>query len=591
MPLVVNSNPASFEVQRALDASGAALQESMRRLSTGLRVNSGRDDAAGLAIAERMSAQARGDAVAARNTNDCVSALQTGEQALASMVDRLQQVRELALQSLNAVATDTDRAALDQDAQDSLREADRVASATSFNGHHLLDGTFGVSAFQIGADSKDLLSIDLSTSVRTARLGAIATATSADLRTLNGAGSGGGFMFAGTYTTVPIGNFDFSQPDVPLRVGSAETAGAVAVNYAGAGNAAVISVDGHSVTLGASYGNTAGVASAIQSQLGAAYVVSPDAGRVKIARSANGPTPSAAVAVSAVSGANAGAFGASVPDPGTPASRNTHAGFSVDGHRVSLTADVGDAGGLIATIQQQLDAARPGAYRVTGGAAGISLSRVPAGALPAVSDFTDNGGAVFARGAAGHLTLAAGDLSVQVGSGPAEDITGTFDSADSLARAIESRVPGVSSVHIDQRSGQLKINAMQTITIVGSQAGSGGALAFGQLSNPPSGSLDVAAVGTADGASDTVLRIDAALDTLLDRRASFGALLSRCQGLSSSLMLQGETVQGARSRIVDADFASESADLSRAQVLHQAATALLAQANAQPNLVLTLLRT
>ena len=274
MSLVVNTNLASFAIQRSLDANASTLRTAVQRLSSGLRVNSARDDAAGLAISERMSAQARGDAQAGRNTNDCISLLQTGDQALASMVDRLQHVRELALQSLNGVATAADRLALDQDAQASLREADRVASATNFNGRRLLDGTFGTGDMQIGAGSRDTLSVDLSASVRTAKLGAIATATSADLRTLNGAGGGGGFMFAGTYTTVPISNFDFSRPDVALQVGSAQTAGGVATNYAGAGNAAVFSVDGHSVSLSTNYGSTAGVVGAIQGQLGAAYAVS-----------------------------------------------------------------------------------------------------------------------------------------------------------------------------------------------------------------------------------------------------------------------------------------------------------------------------
>ncbi len=590
MSLVVNSNLASFAIQRALDVNETSLRTAVQRLSSGLRVNSARDDAAGFAIAERMSAQVRGDAQAGRNTNDCISLLQTGDQALASMVDRLQHVRELALQSLNGVATGADRGALDQDAQASLREADRVANATNFNGRRLLDGTFGTGDIQVGAGSRDTLTVDLSTSVRTAKLGAIATATSADLRTLNGAGGGGGFMFAGTFTTVPIASFDFSRPDVALQVGSAQTSGGVATNYAGAGNAAVLSVDGHSVTLAANYGNTAGVVGAIQGQLGANYAVSQAGGDIRIARSASAPSPTAAVTVSAVSGANAAAFGASVSTAGTPASRNTHAGFTVDGHAVSLTTDVGDAGGLIAEIQSQLDAVRPGAYLVSGGASGISLQHVPAGDLPVLGNFTNNGAADFAQGPGAHLTLAAGDLSVQVGSAPAVSVTGSFSTAEALADAIAHKVAGVKSVHIDEQTGRLKINALQTITIGGVQADSGGALEFGQLSNPPSGSLDVAAVATRDGASDTVLRIDASIDTLMDRRSTFGSLLSRFEAVSSSLASQGGIVQAARSRIVDADVAGESAGLARAQVLQQAGVALLAQANARPESVLALLK-
>ena len=204
---------------------------------------------------------------------------------------------------------------------------------------------------------------------------------------------------------------------------------------------------------------------------------------------------------------------------------------------------MGDAGGLIAAIQPQLDAASPGGYKVSGSAAGISLQRSPAGDLPAIGGFTDNGGAAFAQGPGAHLTLAAGDLSVQVGSGHAMDITGNFTTAEALADAIAHKVAGVNSVHIDEQTGRLKINAMQTITIAGTQAGSGGALEFAQLSNPPSGSLDVAAWRPSDGASDTVLRIDASIDTLVDRRGTFGSLLSRFDAISSSLASQGGIVQ------------------------------------------------
>lgn len=591
MSLVVNSNLASLAIQRSLDVSGGSLRTSMQRLSSGLRVNSARDDAAGLAIAARMGAQVRGDAQASRNANDAISLLQTSDQALAGMVERLQRVRELAVQSLNGVATASDRSSLDRDAQASIREADRVASATSFNGRRLLDGSFGAGLFQIGAGRGDSLSVDLSTSVRTARLGAIATATSGDLRTLDDAGGGGGFAFAGTYTTVAISTFDFSRPDVPLRVGYAQTAAGVPADYSGAGNDAVLSVDGHAVTLASNYGSTAGVVGAIQSQLGGGYVVSQNGGQLKIAHAPSGSASSAAVSLSAVSGGNAAAFDGGTSTAGNPASSSTHAGFVVDGHAISLTDDVGDAGGLIGAIQQQLDAARPGAYLVSGSAAGISVLRQPAGGVqPAVGGFTGIGESVFAQRAGAHLTLAAGDLSVQVGEGAAVGVTGDFGTAQSLAAAIERKVPGVLSVHIDELTGRLKINARDTITLAGSAAVTGGALEFSPLSNPPSGSLDMAKVTTRDGASDTVLRIDAAIDTLADQRATVGSLLSRFESISASLASQQGIAQAARGRVVDADIASESANASRAQVLQQAGVALLAQANAQPSAVLSLLR-
>ncbi len=593
MPLVVNSNLASIATRRALDRNQATLQVALQRLSTGLRVNSARDDAAGLGIAARMTSEARGDAVALRNANDGISLLQTGDQALASMTDRLQHVREVAVQALNGTLADTDRGALDRDVQAALKEADRVASATSFNGKKLLDGSFGSGDFQIGAHSGDTLAVDLSTSVRTGQLGAIATATSADLRTSNGNG-GGGFVFAGTYTTVPITNFDFSRPDIPLRPGSTLVGAGVATNYAGAGNAAVISVDGRNVTLSSNYGSLGGVAGAIQSQLdGAApgsYTVSQSGGQLKIAKTASASNAPGAPVIAAVSGANASAFASNTPTNGNAAASNTHAGFTVDGHRVSLTSNVGDAGGLIGAIQQQLDAGAPGVYSVSGGASGISIQHVHSGGLPAIGGFTDTGAAVFARNAGAHLTLSAGDLSVQVGTGHAIDITGNFTSAESLAAAIQAKVPALSSVHVDEQTGQLKINATQTITLAGAQADPGGVLAFAQLSNPASGSLDDAGVSTQDDASDTVLRIDSAIDALTSQRSTFGSLLSRFDAVASSLQRQQAVVQGSRSRIVDADFATESSTLARAQVLQQAGVALLAQANAQPSQVLQLLK-
>ena len=594
MSLVVNSNIASIATRRALDRNQGTLQVAMQRLSSGLRVNSARDDAAGLAIAARMTSEARGDAVALRNTNDGISLLQTGDQALASMTDRLQHVREVAVQALNGTLGESDRSALDRDVQAALKEADRVAGATSFNGKKLLDGSFGSGDFQVGAHSGDTVAVDLSTSVRTSKLGAIATATSADLRTLNGGGAGGGFQFAGTYTTVPITNFDFSRPDVPLHPGSTLVDAGVATNYAGAGNSAVISVDGRNVTLASNYGSLGGVVGAIQSQLdGSApgsYVVSQSSGQVKIAKTSGASNAPGAPAIAAVSGSNAAAFASNAPTNGNAASSNTHAGFTVDGHRVSLTSDVGDANGLIGAIQQQLDTGAPGVYSVSGGASGISIQHAQAGALPSIGGFTDTGGAVFARGPGAHLTLAAGDLSVQVGSGHAIDITGNFTTAESLANAIQAKVPAVSSVHIDEQTGQLKINATQTITLAGNQAGGSGALDFAQLSNPPSGSLDDAAVTNQDNASDTVLRIDAAIDTLAGQRSTFGSLLARFDTISSSVQRQQAIVEGSRGRIVDADFAGESASLARSQVLQQAGVALLAQANAQPSQVLQLLR-
>jgi len=588
MSLFVDST-ASLAARVALDRSQRAHAVALQRLASGLRVNSARDDAAGLAIAERMTSHVRGMAQAARNANDVISLAQVGDQALGSMADRLQHMRELALQSLNAGLSDTDRAALQRDLQASRDELDRVASATAFNGHSLLDGRWGAATFQVGAGSADTIAQTFSASARTADIGALAVATSGDLRTLSGAG-GGGFAFAGTYTTVPLATLDFSRP-ARAQVNGYATVASPATNYAGAGQATTFTVDGRAVSLNANYGSLGGVAQAVQQQLDAAqpgaFVVNQSGGQLSIAHASS----TAAVAIANASGGNAAAWAAAVGVAGSPAQASTHAGFDVDGHTVSLGADYsGNAGGLVADIQAQLDHAVPGVYAVSGDQNGISIQRAHGGDMPVVDHFTGIGASEFARNASAHLTLAAGDLSVQVGTGPAVGITGDFHTPDELAAAIESRVAGVVSVHVDPVDGRMRIDARQTLTIGGSQGGSGGSLGFAPSVNPASGSLDDADIGRQETAADALERIDAAIDTLAGQRGTFGALQARFESVVAAQQADEQVTQAARSRLLDADYAVESAAFARTNILQQAGLAMVAAANAQPSQVLALLK-
>src|SRR3954463_10620991 len=147
MPLTINTNVASLNAQRNLNASQGALATSLQRLSSGLRINSAKDDAAGLAISSRFTAQIKGLNQAARNANDGISLSQTAEGAMGEISNNLQRIRELAVQSRNATNSATDRAALNSEAQQLKSEVDRVASQTSFNGVKLLDGSFANQAF------------------------------------------------------------------------------------------------------------------------------------------------------------------------------------------------------------------------------------------------------------------------------------------------------------------------------------------------------------------------------------------------------------------------------------------------------------
>src|SRR3954470_4135102 len=159
MPQVINTNVASLNAQRNLNASQTSLATSLQRLSSGLRINSAKDDAAGLAIAARFTAQINGLNAAARNANDGISLAQTAEGALSEVTNNLQRIRELAVQSRNATNSTTDRAALNTEASQLKAEIDRVASTTSFNGVKLLDGSFTNQAFQVGANVGETISI------------------------------------------------------------------------------------------------------------------------------------------------------------------------------------------------------------------------------------------------------------------------------------------------------------------------------------------------------------------------------------------------------------------------------------------------
>jgi flagellin len=168
MPSIINTNIASLNAQRNTASTQISLSTSMQRLSSGLRVNSAKDDAAGLAIAERMQAQVRGMNVAVRNANDGISLAQTAEGALGKVSDSLQRMRELAVQARNATNTTEDRASLDKEFGELSKEIQRVLGGTTFNGKAILASEAGTQTFQVGAnttanDIVDVLTSDMTT--------------------------------------------------------------------------------------------------------------------------------------------------------------------------------------------------------------------------------------------------------------------------------------------------------------------------------------------------------------------------------------------------------------------------------------------
>lgn len=499
MPQIINTNVASLNAQRNLNKTQGDLATSLQRLSSGLRINSAKDDAAGLAISERFTTQIRGLNQAVRNANDGISLAQTAEGALAELSNNLQRIRELSVQSANSTNSDSDRAALDLEVQQRLAEVERIASQTAFNGLKVLDGTFGSASFQIGANVGETIGITLNTSMRLNSLGTIAAAQSADLGSV---------------------------------IVEAEAAVANASGASGAWTTAVSNADGQNLKI------TVGGVDIIDVTQGGGTPESIDAAALQAAL--DGKLGDLATAGISVSGTVAG------------------------GDLVFTKAD-GTSFDIVVTDT----------FATAGGFAGAGFG--------SGTNTVDNG---TAEVAAQSLTLASGDFSVQVGSGTAVEITGTFDSAAALADAINTNVRGVyASIGSD---GTMTINSSEMITLAGTEAQ--GTLGFATLENDVGGNLSASNVKTAAGANDTMMRIDSALTSVSTLRSTFGAIQNRFESTITNLSAVAENLTAARSRIMDADFAAETGAMTKAQILQQAGVSILSQANSLPQLVLRLLQ-
>nr|WP_315230233.1 flagellin [uncultured Albidiferax sp.] len=406
MAATINTNVNSLNAQRNLTTSGASLATSMQRLSSGLRVNSAKDDAAGLAISERMTTQLRGLTVGARNANDGISLAQTAEGALGKVGDMLQRMRELAVQAGNATNSKADRAALQAEVGQLTDEIDRIAKQTSFNGKKILDGSFAGAVFQVGANSGDVAS-----------LGALTNSTARGLADVAYA-------------------YDQSA--------SAVAASSVTVLTSIAPSTLTISVAGSAATI--------------------------DLGPIKAASSGEERMGQVVEAINRKSS-----------DTGITAylSQNDDQSYRFD------------------LVSQKLDA--------NGDPAAVTLAGFSA--------------------------------------------TGTGFAAASLASQISATNTTTDALGIDTLSIDTQRNAWVAIK-----------------------------------------KIDAAIDQVNSARANLGALQSRFESAVSNISIQVENLAAAKGRIVDADFAMETANLSRTQILQQAGTAMVAQANKLPQGVLSLLQ-
>lgn len=504
MSTVINTNLSSLAAQRNLATSGADVQTALERLSSGLRINSAKDDAAGLAIAERFSSQIKGLAAAKRNANDGVSLAQTAEGSLNETSKLLQRMRELAVQAANGTNSATDRAALQSEVNQLKSEIDRITAATQFNGQKLLDGTFTGKNFQVGANTNETVSIDIS---------ATNTSTLANN------------TFAGEGGTDEKG------------LGSTTTG-------ATAGNNGVAS---QNLTITGTLGSVSGVS------VGAGATAETVAGAVNDNTGSTGVSATA-VTKAALTVAAAGTVTFNLSGSGTQAiSATLAANTDLTALRDAINDSTGTTG-------------------VTASGTGDTLTLTQVDGKDIKIDTTAHD-AVAANGVVGTIKALGSDGAAI---------------ANQSAKNLEEA--GTDSATV---AGTVTFNSNQSFSVTSSVAGTAGAVAGGTAGTAQvstSAKLSTVDISTESGAQTAIDIIDASIQSVSTQRADLGALQARFDSIISNLTTGIENQSAAQSRIRDADFAVETAALTRAQILQQAGTAVLAQANAAPQNVLALLQ-
>lgn len=521
MASFINTNVASLNAQINLSNSQGGLSQSLQRLSSGLRINSAADDAAGLAISTRMSAQIDGLTQAARNANDGISLAQTAGGALTSVASALQTLRQLSVQSANATNTSSDRQALNAEAQQLVTSIQNTATTTQFNGQNLLDGSFQSAQFQVGANANQTISVSVS-----------------------GA------------TTNTLGNF------------GGASANAVSASAWAVGSS--ISING--VAIGSSNAtSTPGVSA------GSAY-------------------------------AKAAAINAETSLTDVTASAYTTTDSTVGATSYNLAAPTGTAVGAVAATGST--GTSSGQLWINGIAIGsIGASTTQLGAIQNAANAinqvaSQTGVTAIANASTGRLTLTAQDgRDIQVatnGTAGAAVTAATGLTADTYAGTLQANgnlsttdtFGGTAGLY----TGALTLNSSKSINLTDTAGGTadlqagGLATAAGVLYSSSLHSLASMDISTVTGANAAINIVDAAINQINAQQADLGAIQNRFTSTISNLNTSSQNLSAAKARIEDTDYAAETANLAHFQILQQAGTAMLAQANSLPNSILTLLR-
>jgi flagellin len=488
MAISVITNVSSLNAQRNLSKSGEGLATSMQRLSSGMRINSAKDDAAGLQISNRLTSQINGLGVAQRNANDGISIAQTAEGAMSASTDILQRMRELALQSANGSNSDKDRSALQKEVTALQSELTRISETTSFGGQQLLDGSFGSKSFQVGSNANEVIDV----SMKSTAAASIGTNTALLEATVANVGFGAAIASSGA-ATVPasnvVGGTITFDNNTPTTIGGASTA-----------KAAVTALNASSGTTGV----TAEARTEVKmSALG-------DPGTVSFIL--NGINVSAAI----TDATELSALAAAVNDKST---------------QTGVTATIDDTGKL-SMVDSDGDDIQIASFDNTGATKTVDFEAVDASGGLATAITTTGGGA------------ATDSLRV----------TGTVKLNSEDAFAVTSNAASIGA------SGTSTLDAISTIKLT-----------------------------TAEDSQKALAVIDGALSQIDASRAGLGAVQNRFSYTISNLANIQENVSASRSRIQDTDFAVETAVMTKNQILQQAGTSILAQANQIPQAAISLL--
>ncbi|WP_026136595.1 flagellin [Pseudomonas sp. CBZ-4] len=579
MALSVNTNITSLGVQKNLNKASDALSQSMNRLSSGLKINSAKDDAAGMQIANRLNNQVKGLNVAIANANNGVSIAQTAEGAMQESTNTLQRLRELALQAANGDKSDADRVSLQQEFTAKVGELNRIASTTTFGGRNLLDGSFQNVAFQIGANANETISFGMTDISSTALKGNFSEATvnSTALSGLAATTTGSVLTDKATVSGSAAVGATVASDNIKIN-GTTITFGAVAASDLGVAAAAAINKETATTGVTASTDATGvlTLSSTKAINLAAGDVVTASAGPPPVAAKTDGLANLKLTANPAIA---------------TTSNLTSDGAITVNG--AAVTWAKGDA---MSTVLTKLTNA-------AGGTAAGASATFTEGRLKLTSgNGADIKLANTNSGSLSQLGLSAGTTQAKLTDDTSISVNGVEvkfkkgDTADAVVASINSASTGVQASK--NADGTLSLFADKDITIKDGSAGTG-LKALGLTTVPANGTKTAVTMETsvsdlnilsAASSQQAIQALDDAMQQIDSQRSQLGAVQNRFASTVANLQSISQNSSAAKGRVEDADFASEAAELTKQQTLQQASTAILSQANQLPSSVLKLLQ-